>query len=114
MYKKAEEMELQLREKMRGGNGTVKLLHVFKDELPKKCRLMAHITLSEGCSIGFHDHISETEIYYFLKGKGVTIDDGVERTISAGDAILTGGGAGHSVTNTGKEDMEFIAVIILD
>jgi mannose-6-phosphate isomerase-like protein (cupin superfamily) len=114
MLKSLNQMEVEFRENMRGGQGTVKLTHLFKGELPSKCRILAHFTLPEGCSIGFHKHDQETEVYYFLKGTGLVDDNGEEKAVSPGDAMLTGGGKGHSVKNTGKGDMEFVAVIILD
>ncbi|MDD3839968.1 MAG: cupin domain-containing protein [Clostridia bacterium] len=109
-----KDMELQLRENMRGGNGTVKIKHMFKDELPQKCRFFAEIVLDPGCSIGFHQHEQETEIYYFLSGKGVVDDDGVKKEVFAGCAMSTGEGKGHSVENTGDSPLKFIAVIILN
>lgn len=114
MLKKAHERITEIRSAMRGGEGTVHIAHLFQEELPGKCRLMAHITLPEGCSIGFHPHERETEVYYFLKGTGAADDNGEEKPIAPGDAMLTGGSAGHSVRNTGKGDLEFIAVIILE
>ncbi|WP_026486607.1 cupin domain-containing protein [Caldanaerobius polysaccharolyticus] len=115
MIKRAQDMEIELREKMRGGNGTVKILHIFdKGELPSKSRLLAHMTLEKGCSIGFHEHVNETEIFYFLRGQGVVNDNGQSHKVSAGDALKTGNGTGHSVENTGNEPLEFIAVIIMD
>lgn len=114
MLKKANERMTEIRSAMRGGEGTVRITHLFQEELPGKCRLMAHITLHEGCSIGFHPHEMETEVYYFLKGTGVADDNGEEKQVAPGDAMLTGGSAGHSVRNIGKEDLEFVTVIILE
>lgn len=115
MFKRAHDMEVELRNQMRGGNGTVKITHIFnKDELPEKSRLLAHLTLEKGCSIGFHEHVNETEIFYFLRGEGIVNDNGQVYKVTAGDAVKTGNGAGHSVENTGEEPLEFVAVIILE
>ena len=41
------------------------------------------------------------------------LDDGHSRTpVAAGDAILTGNGESHSITNTGPGELELIAVIM--
>lgn len=60
MIKSARDMKVELRERMRGGEGTVQIKHIFEQtELQGKCRLFAHITLEPGCSIGLHPHESE-------------------------------------------------------
>jgi len=114
MYIRAEEMENELRNQMRGGNGTVKITHIIKEGLPQKCRLFARIVLEKGCSIGLHEHHHETEVFYFLKGQGKVTDNGNVYRVKEGDAVATGGGGSHSVENTGEEPLEFVAVIILD
>ena len=46
-------------------------------------------------------------------GDGKILDDGkVQTRVSSGDAILTGNGGIHAVTNDGKEDLEMIAMIM--
>jgi hypothetical protein len=50
--------------------------------------------------------------YIIQKGQGLMIDGGKEFQISAGDAVLTGQGASHSIKNTGAEDLVATAVII--
>jgi mannose-6-phosphate isomerase-like protein (cupin superfamily) len=114
MLKSPQQMEAEYREHMRGGQGTVELMHLFKEELPARCRILARITLPEGASIGYHTHDNETEIYYFLKGTGTVDDNGEQKPVSVGDALHTGGGRGHAVFNTGTGDLEFMAVIVLD
>lgn len=114
MVRKEAEMEKDIREKMRGGAGEVEILHLFKkDELKGKARLCAKIRLKEGCSVGFHTHEKEEEIYYIISGTGEVDDDGTVSQVGPGDAILTGNGAGHSISNTGKEPLDFMAVILL-
>lgn len=113
MFKKSNDMEKEFREKMRGGEGTVEITHIFKEhELTGKSRMCAKVTLKPGCSIGMHIHENEEEIYYFIKGKGKIVDNGEQRDVCVGDAVLTGGGAAHSVENNGSEDLEFMAIIL--
>jgi len=114
MIKKAEQMVKEIKEQMRGGKGSVELTHVFmKDELKGKSRLFAKITLNPGCSIGPHQHVDEEEIFYILEGKALVDDDGVKREVAPGDAVLTGGGATHSIENIGDKPLVLMAVILL-
>jgi len=114
MYLEGHNMQVEIRENMRGGMGSVRIKNIWKEGLPEKCRLFAHLTLEKGCSIGYHEHVKETEIFYFIRGEGRVNDNGAIRTVKAGDTIHTGGGNGHSVENIGEEPLEFIAVIVLD
>jgi len=114
MIKKAEEMAVELKNQMRGGNGIVELTHIFKqDEFTGKARLFARITLGTGCSIGLHEHNAEEEVYYIIQGKGVVNDNGNICEITAGDAVLTGNGASHSIETHSQEPLVMLAVILL-
>lgn len=114
MVRPSCDMQVEVREAMRGGKGRVQIMHVFKqEELKGKCRLFAKITLEPGCSIGLHEHVDEEEVFYIIKGRGRVVDGGVERDVAEGDAILTGGGASHSIENIGDEDLQLMAVILL-
>lgn len=114
MIRKAQEMFKEVKEQMRGGKGSVEIMHLFRpDEFSGKARLCAKITINPGCSIGLHEHINEEEIYYITKGKGLVEDNGTKQEVQAGDAVMTGGGASHSIENTGEEPLEMMAVIIL-
>ncbi|HHV54865.1 MAG TPA: cupin domain-containing protein [Firmicutes bacterium] len=113
MIRKADEMEKETREHMRGGAGTVEFRHLFREsELKGRARLCAHLRLRPGSSIGFHRHDDEQEIFYILSGRAVVDDDGTRREVAAGDAVLTGGGAGHAIEAIGDEPLEFLAIII--
>lgn len=114
MFKNHSEMTQNIREKMRGGIGQVQMLEIFKPEDFKgKCRLFNQITLEPGCSIGNHIHDQEEEIYYIISGNGTVNDNGLLQDIGPGDALKTGGGESHSITNTGVDPLVLIAVILL-
>lgn len=114
MFRKADELAVEFRKKMRGGQGTVKIKHIFKsDELTGKARLLAEITLPAGSSIGFHQHDQEEEVFYFLSGHGRVNDQGVIKEVGPGDAVLTGDGNGHAIENCSAEPLVFLAVILL-
>ena len=114
MIKKKSEQTVEVRKNMRGGAGEVTIRHYFKpEEIKARTRLCAELILSPGAEIGLHDHVGEDEIYIIQKGTGLMKDGGREFTVEAGDAILTGQGASHSIKNTGKTDLVVTAVIIL-
>ncbi len=103
----------ETREKMRGGAGTVRIIqHIPSAAMHGKCRLAATLELPPGAGIGFHEHKDEYEIYIVQKGTGEVDDNGVRAPIGPGDAVLTGGGEGHSVHNTGGVIMEITAIIL--
>lgn len=106
-------MQNEVRERMREGNGPVEILHVFrKEELKGKARLFARLRLPRGSSIGYHEHDGEEEVFFILSGTGLVTDQGVTTRVGPGDAVLTGGGAGHAIENQGDEPLELMAVIL--
>ena len=113
MIKKKNVQEIEKREAMRGGTGRVTVRHYLKpEEIKARTRLCAELILPPGASIGPHDHTDEDEIYLIQKGQGLMTEGGKEFSVAAGDAILTGQGASHSIRNTGAEDLVATAVII--
>ncbi|MDR0568816.1 MAG: cupin domain-containing protein, partial [Spirochaetaceae bacterium] len=46
------------------------------------------------------------------EGNGVVNDNGKEVPVKPGDAMATGGGASHSIANTGSVPLKMIAAII--
>lgn len=113
MIRKAGTYRTELRENMRGGSGTVKIEHFWEpgSEMLAHNRMAARLTLPPGGSIGFHNHENEDEIFVIVKGQAEADDNGKTTLLSAGDTLLTGNGAGHSIRNVGKEDLELVALI---
>ena len=105
----------EIREKMRGGNGSVKIETLWAPgaDLKSKTRLCARMTLESGSSIGYHDHIAEEEVYYVISGRGLVTESGQKFPVAAGDSILTGNGAGHAIEATGTEPLVILAMIML-
>ena len=113
MIKKAADMQTEYRPNMRDGNGTVELTSfATPEELNNKGRLCANITLKPGCSIGYHVHEADSELFYLMKGQVLYNDNGTECTLTAGDVMICPAGTGHSIANNGEEDAEVIAVIV--
>ena len=113
MVHRKNDYRLDVRDAMRGGNGSVKIEHLWEQEqLNSPTRMFSRITLEPGCSIGFHRHENEEEIFYIISGQAVADDNGEKVTLSPGDTILTGNGDGHSIANAGNTPLEMLAVII--
>ena len=113
MVRKAADCSVELREHMREGDGVVQITNfVQKPELYDKGRLFGKITLEPGCSIGYHVHEKDSELFYILKGTAEYNDNGVMTTVSAGDVAITPMGGGHSIANHSGETVELIALIV--
>jgi quercetin dioxygenase-like cupin family protein len=114
MIKRAEEMITEIKEQMRGGKGKVTVTHLFEpEEINGKARLIAQLTLEPGCSVGFHEHVGEEEIFYVISGVATVIDEGEDKVLQTGDAALTRGGQSHSLRNDGNETAKVMAIILL-
>ena len=113
MIKNFADFKTELRENMRGGDGTVVVTSfVSAEELNEKGRLFGKITLKPGCGIGFHIHETDSELFYILKGTAVYDDNGTKTTVTAGNVTLTPAGTGHAIKNESDEDVELIALIV--
>ena len=79
MSRLENEMDKEIRNKMRDGDGSVEIMHIFKqDDFKGKVRLFAKLKINPGSSIGHHEHLEEAEVYYILSGKGIVTDNGKE------------------------------------
>ena len=114
MIRRSEECKVEFREKMRDGNGTVKLTGFISgpEELNDKGRLFSKITLEPGCSIGYHIHDKDAELFYILSGTATYNDNGTPVTVKAGDVTICPTGSGHGIANETQELVELIAVIV--
>jgi len=114
MIRKPEEFRIEYKEHMRDGDGTVQLTHFITgpEELNDKGRLFAKITLNPGCSIGYHVHEGDAELFYILKGTAEYNDAGEIRTVTAGDVTICPAGTGHGIANKTDEVVELAAVIV--
>ena len=106
-------MRKEIRSGMRGGNGDVTLIHMLeKEEMAGKARLAARMLIPVGGSIGKHVHDPDAEIYMIVSGFAEVDDNGTIQNLGAGDIVFTGSGEFHSVSNTGKEILEIIGIVI--
>jgi len=113
MVKRNSSYEADIKENMRGGDGSVKIEHLLTgSELNDKGRLFAKITLEPGASIGNHVHEGEMEAFYILSGEAGYDDNGETVTLYPGDTTHTPSGAGHGIKSTGTVPLEMIAIIL--
>jgi mannose-6-phosphate isomerase-like protein (cupin superfamily) len=66
-----------------------------------------------GGSLQLHRH-EQPEIYYIIKGTGLLVVDGVERTVSAGTAVFIPGNAEHGLRNVSDSELSLFYVFPTD
>lgn len=113
MVKKAKVVTV---EKAKGGNGSVEMHHFLdQEEMMGQNALFARVVLKPDCSIGWHQHVGNTEPYAIIKGEGVfTNPDGTKTVVHPGDVCSIKVGEYHALENNSSEDLEFIALVIND
>ncbi len=80
----------------------------------EKVRMFGFAELLPGEEIKYHTHEGESETYYILSGSGLYNDNGVESKLLPGSVTFTPSGSGHGLKNTGTENLNFIALILID
>ncbi|WP_230977149.1 cupin domain-containing protein [Proteiniclasticum sediminis] len=108
-----EDMKTYLMENMRGGQGTVEVVHLLNpEEMLGKGRLFAENIVPPGASIGLHPHSGDIEAYYFLEGSGMYQNNEEFYPVKAGDLTVVDDQNQHGITNTGDIPLRFIALIL--
>lgn len=90
----------------KGGEGEA-LVRMHADDMGK----VAQITLPVGASIGYHTHEDSYEVIYVLSGCGTCYDGDQVYPVSAGMVQYCPQHEGHSIVNTGTEDLRLLGVI---
>ncbi len=114
MVRKMQLCAIEYRERMRDGDGTGQITNFITGaaEFNEKGRLFAKITLNPGCSIGYHLHDKDAELFYIIKGTAEYNDNGEIRTVTAGDVTICPTGESHGIANKTDEVVELVAVIV--
>lgn len=104
-----------------GGKGPAYVYNIVsKEELLGHGRLYARVVLPPKSSVGWHQHVNDTEPYYILKGEGDFIenninsadpDDKIYTKVHAGDVCVIQVGQWHSIENNSNEDLEIMGLI---
>ena len=90
----------------KGGEGEA-LVRMHQDEMGK----VAQITLPVGASIGYHTHEDSYEVIYVLSGSGTCYDGDQVYGVSAGMVQYCPQHDGHSIVNTGTEELRLLGII---
>ncbi len=112
MITRRADMRHETKVGMRGGQGEVRHVHLAEPASMRNARLLAEIELPEGASIGSHVHENETEYYIVLEGSGAVDEGSGEIEVGPGDVVTTGHGERHSIRNSGRGSLRFIACIV--
>lgn len=113
MIKKAHELRIKDEPNLKGGRGTVKVINFLEeDESNRVGRLFGVSIIPVGCSIGYHQHTGDNEVYYFLKGTAKVSDNGKDDVLGPGDCMVCFDGDSHGIENIGDCDLEYIALIL--
>ena len=105
---------LEKKEGLANGRGPAEVYHIVpKEELYGHGRMYAKVVLSPGSTVGWHQHIGETEPYYILEGEGIFTDnDGSKTHVFPGDVCTILPGQWHSMENASQtESLAFMALI---
>ena len=92
---------------MNNGTGTMSA-RMYNDE---KYRIVP-TTIDRGGSIGTHTQTSGDDMNYILAGNGKAICDGVEEELKPGVMHICPKGSGHSIINTGNEDLVMLTIVV--
>lgn len=103
----------EIKKELRGGRGEVEIQHIVsKEELNGHGDMYALVRLKPGCSIGYHQHIGNTEPYFIIEGHGTFVDnDGSRIEVGPGDVCYIEVGQGHAMENNSDQDLVFMALI---
>lgn len=113
MIRRKEQMRVELRERIRGGEGTLYCVNVLeKAETSAKLNYCAIMTIEPGQSIGLHPHGPDAEMYFLLEGSLEANDNGVETSFNAGDVMFTCNGETHSVRNGSLAPAKLLSVVV--
>lgn len=96
-----------------GGDGEAYLCDIASSEMMhEKNRCFLTIRLEQGASLGIHQHLHESEIYFVLQGCGLYTDHDETYEIRAGEAVICLDGDKHGIFNQSEEDLVFVALVI--
>ena len=105
--------DVKIIEGLRGGKGSVEIHHIVSaEELTGHGSMYAMVRLKPGCSIGWHQHVGNTEPYFILEGKGTFVDnDGSRIEVGPGDVCCIEVGQSHAMENNSDQDLVFMALV---
>ena len=107
------EQRVDVRSNLAGGIGETTMVHFLnKEDSFGTGSLFAVLTLQPGCSIGYHKHEGEFEVYYMLEGTAEVMDEGEIYQLHPGDMMQCNPGGSHSIINKSEGIVRFLAFIL--
>lgn len=102
----------QYAEQVEGGIGRMQRDRLLEgDQLGGICSYVAQISLEPGCSIGIHQHVGDSEMYFITAGTATYTENDVEYRVEKGDVLYCPDGSFHGILNSGEDMLSFVAVI---
>ena len=114
MYKKIEQLKTQIKYNNEGKEKMLKTNLADVDAWDPRIRLYSLVQVKPGEQVDYHMHSGESETFFFLSGNGIYNDNGNKVDIEPGMVTFTPSGQGHSIINTGDENISLIALILVD
>lgn len=82
------------------GVGDVKNVYVYRQEdFDTRLRFVIYSEIEPGCSIGYHQHGDNEEVYVILEGEGTMTVNGESRPARPGDVFLNKPHWSHGLVN---------------
>ena len=70
-------MESVIRKNASGGKGEISVKYILnEEEMNGKGKMFSEVTIAPGCSLGYHEHVGNSETYYIIRGEGEYNDNG--------------------------------------
>ena len=103
------------RKEVAGGHGSLYADYAFTRDRALKDQAIKEVSwlrLNPGDSVGYHQHVTNEDVYVIVSGEGVFKDkDGKDKPVKAGDIMIVRKGESHGIANSGKEPLIFVDVI---
>ena len=100
---------------VQGGEGIMRRdLLLTDDQIHGELTYISSLTLDPGCSIGYHQHTGDSEMYYIFEGSGSYTDNGETYPVSAGDVVFCRDGESHGIVNDGDAPLRGIGGFLPD
>lgn len=97
---------------VQGGEGVMKRDLLLSDEqIHGELTYISSLVLDPGCSIGYHQHTGDSEMYYIFEGSGSYTDNGETYPVSAGDVVFCRDGESHGIVNDGDVPLRMVALM---
>ena len=71
---------------------------------------LAVMTLPPGGDVGLESHAHVEVVIFIVEGEGTAMVHGVDKTIHAGDVLVTGANVTHNIINTSVQPLRMVTV----